>query len=333
MQAQQSQGRAIGLDVGTSRIVAAEPNGEGFHYRAQLNTFLALPFSKVTESMLRKEEVPYKIVGTEILVLGERAQNLAHTLSQETRRPMQNGLLNPGERKNLEVIEEIVVRICGRGKAGDKVCLSVPSPAPGNEGDLAYHRTTLMQLLESLGYQVQCLNEGLAVVFSELSDHNFTGIGISFGGGTSNVCLAYLGLPVVNFSTAKAGDFIDRSTAGVTAETSTAIRLMKEQSLVLNGRGGNDIDRALSVYYDEVIDAVVSGLEDSLRRARKVPQIDKPVPVAVAGGSARPKGFMARLEAALSNADLPLKIAEIRLAANPLDTTAKGALMAAMLEM
>ncbi len=38
---------------------------------------------------------------------------------------------------------------------------------------------------------------------------NYTGIGISCGGGLCNVCLAYLSVPVVSFSVPKAGDFID----------------------------------------------------------------------------------------------------------------------------
>jgi hypothetical protein len=169
-------------------------------------------------------------------------------------------------------------------------------------------------------------------VFAELGETNFTGLGISFGGGTCNVCLAYLGLPVVTFSTPKAGDFIDYSAAGVTAETATAIRLMKEQNLVLNGRGHNEIDRALSVYYDEMIASVIRGLTDSLSGTRKLAQIDKPIPVAVSGGSAKPSGFLPRIEKALRNADLPIQISEVRIASSPLDTTAKGALMAALLE-
>ena len=53
------------------------------------------------------------------------------------------------------------------------------------------------------------INEGLAVVFSELEDENFTGIGISCGGGMCNVALAYLSIPSIMFSIPKGGDFID----------------------------------------------------------------------------------------------------------------------------
>jgi hypothetical protein len=332
MQVTQATVKAIGLDIGTSRIVVAEPNGNGFHYRAQLNTFISLPYSKVTEAMLRKEEIPSKIAGSRILVLGERAQKLAHTLNVEVRRPMTRGLLNPNEPQNLQVIEEMVLRLAGHAKTGDKVCLSVPGPSADNNDDLAYHRTTLAEMLEALGYEVSIINEGLAVVFAELSETNYSGLGISFGGGTCNVCLAYLGLPVLTFSTPKAGDFVDHSAAGVTAETATAIRLIKEQSLVLNGRGSNEVDRALSVYYDEMIASVVSGLVEALSGTRKVAQIDKPIPVAISGGSAKPGGFLPRIEKALRNADLPIQISQVRIAPGPLDTTAKGALMAALLE-
>ena len=56
-------------------------------------------------------------------------------------------------------------------------------------------------ICEKLGYQAKVINEGLAVVYSELKDANFTGIGMSFGGGMCNICVAYLGLPVLTVAT------------------------------------------------------------------------------------------------------------------------------------
>ena len=66
------------------------------------------------------------------------------------------------------------------------------------------------------------------MVYSELKDANFTGIGMSFGGGMCNICLAYLGLPVLTIATTRAGDYIDQSAASVTGETPTTVRLHKE---------------------------------------------------------------------------------------------------------
>lgn len=332
MQPKQTSNEAKGLDIGTSRIVLAEPNGSAFNYRSQLNAFVSLPLSKVTESMLQKEAIPYKVAGLEIIVLGNHAEKFAQIFRCDTRRPMQNGLLNPAERKSLQVIEEMVVRLCGVAKEGDTVCFSVPSPPSGGEGDLSFHETALADMLGGLGFKARSLNEGLAVIFAELESTNFTGIGISFGGGMCNVCLAYLGIPVITFSTSKAGDFIDRSAAGVTEETPTGIRLIKEKSFSLNGRGSTNIEQALTVYYEDMIQTVVCRLEAALWETRKVPKLEKPVPLVVSGGSAKLGGFMPRLERAIAKADLPLAVSEIRLAADPLHTTAKGVLMAALLD-
>jgi hypothetical protein len=43
-----------------------------------------------------------------------------------------------------------------------------------------------------------------------------------------------------------------------------------------------------------------------------------------------PKGFLDRFERALRSADFPVQLSEIRLAPEPLLSTAKGALMAAL---
>ena len=51
--------------------------------------------------------------------------------------------------------------------------------------------------------------EGLAVVFAELEKENFSGIGVSCGGGMCNIALAFMSIPVMTFSVNKAGDYID----------------------------------------------------------------------------------------------------------------------------
>ncbi len=48
--------KAIGLDLGTSRIVTARQSGETFTYAAELNAFLPLPYSKTDSGRSRKRE-------------------------------------------------------------------------------------------------------------------------------------------------------------------------------------------------------------------------------------------------------------------------------------
>ena len=322
-----------GLDLGTSHIVLAQQKDDTFSFNTQLNAFVSIPFSKVTERMLAKEEISHAVEGSEIIAYGNRVEEFANLLNGETRRPMSSGLLNPREPKSLQMIEMALVQICGKAGKNDKICFSVPAAPPKNEQDLIYHERTVTQMLERLGYKVKSLNEGLAVVYAELEDANFTGIGLSFGGGMCNVCVSYLGLPAVSFSTVRAGDYIDRSASSVSGETISTVRMHKEADFQLNGLSRSSIDQALSVYYGDVINTMVEGLADSLGEAKKLPKLDKPLPVVIAGGSALAGSFSEELEKVLRARKLPVEIGEIRMASDPLNTTARGALMAAQLEM
>ena len=160
-----------------------------------------------------------------------------------------------------------------------------------------------------------------------------SGIGISIGGGLCNVCLSYLAVSVASFSVTKAGDFIDASAASVTGELANRIRLAKEDSFYLNGATSDKIHQVLAVYYDDMIGSLVAALKQAFGDPRSLPKLGRAIPLVLSGGSVLPRGFKERFEIALKAADLPLQISEIRLAERPLETTAKGALVAALSEM
>ena len=104
----------------------------------------------------------------------------------------------------------------------------------GGSSDLVYHEAMLKKTIDSMGYNSRSVNEGLAVVFAEMEAENFTGIGISCGGGMCNVALGFMSMPVITFSITKAGDYIDSSVASVTGETANSVRTIKESGLDLS---------------------------------------------------------------------------------------------------
>jgi hypothetical protein len=220
--------------------------------------------------------------------------------------------------------------LTGKVEKGGKLCFTVPAAPLGAEDNLTYHEATLRQVLSDLGYDTTTINEGLAVVYAEMESTNYTGIGISCGGGLCNVCLSYLTVPILSFSILKAGDFIDSSAASVTGERPNHIRILKEQSFYLNGHFEDKLQQVLSVYYDDMIQTLVTGLRNAFQSARNVPKLTRPIPLVLSGGSAIPKGFKERFETALRASDFPVDLSEIRMAADPLTTTAKGALVAAL---
>ena len=159
---------------------------------------------------------------------------------------------------------------------------------------------------------------------------NYTGIGISCGSGLCNVCMAVLSVPVFNFAIPKAGDFIDTQAAAVTGELATRMRVQKELNFTVNGLSGDRVQNALTVYYDDVIQTLANTLRSTISSTQRLPKLDQSVPIVLSGGTAIPKGFLNRFTTALRVEDFPIKISEIRVAEDPLNSTARGALMAAL---
>lgn len=328
---------AIGLDVGTSRIVAAHKAHENIDYDSQLNAFVTIPYARITEGVLERERIPHTTVAGEIVVHGNESEKFAGLLNAEIRRPMSHGVLDPKEPESLRMMREILTSMLGpasqRENGNPKLCFTVPAAPLGAEDSLTYHEATVRQILSEIGYQASPINEGLAVVYGELESSNYTGIGISCGGGLCNVCLAYLSVPVLNFSIPKAGDFIDSSASAVTGERANRIRLTKEDSFHFNGFFADKIQQVLGVYYDDMIRSLVAALKEAFARTKTIPQFQKPIPMVLSGGTALPPGFRDRFEKLLWEQDFPISLSEIRMAQNPLHATAKGALVYALSDL
>jgi len=324
---------ALGIDVGTSRICRAQRQGDEFNFETQLNAFVSVPYSHMTENVLRKQNVPHTVAGTEIIVHGNESDRFADLLRVETRRTMSRGLLNPAEPASMEMIRRIITSMVEPARNRQKLCFTVPAAPLGAEENLTYHETTLRQFFTELGYDVDSINEGLAIIYAELESSNYTGIGISCGGGLCNVCLSYLSVPVLSFSIPKAGDYIDESAASVTGERINRIRMQKEESFHFNGFSPGKLHQVLTVYYDEMIRMLVSAMKQAVSDTQNLPRLGGPVPVVLSGGTAVPQGFRDRFEKLLKESDFQLPISEVRMAADPLHTSAKGALVAALTDM
>ena len=67
---EQEYTQALGLDIGTSRIVVARNGDKKCQYDSELNAFLTIPYSKLAESLLVRENVFHEVQGSDIVVAG-----------------------------------------------------------------------------------------------------------------------------------------------------------------------------------------------------------------------------------------------------------------------
>lgn len=323
----------VGIDIGTAHIAVAQNHRNHIHLVKQLNAFFTVPESKFTRKILRENEVTFFEQDSLFYIIGYSAEGFANMFGANTRRPMERGLLSPNEPYAVRVIQAIINTLIQKPKNfGETICFGVPGEHIDGAGSVVYHESVIKRCLGGMGYTPVVINEGLAVVMSELADEAFTGIGISMGGGMCNVCLSYLSVPIVTYSIQKAGDYIDSMAGMSVGEAATKIKAIKERGLDLLKDPKDRITMALHIFYEEVIFNLVESLENVLSSTDKIPKISRPIPIILSGGTSIPTGVKERFESALGNVRLPVEISSVRIAEDPLHATAKGALIKAMSE-
>jgi hypothetical protein len=315
-------------------LVAAAQNDQGeVELRLQRNVFIDVEITPYTRAMLTRLGVPYVVQGKKMYVLGEPAFRLANVLNRGTRRPMKDGLISPREQDALPIMKLMIGSILGEPRTASEVCFySVPGDPVDSDLSVAYHRDLFDAVLQALGYKPSHVIEGHAVTFAELAEEDFTGIGVSCGGGMFNVCVAYKSMPALTFSSARSGDWVDLNVGqalGIKPEKAASI---KEKGVDLLAPKGREED-AIAIYYRNLIKYNLTNIAERFRAAENMPTFPGPVSVVFSGGTAMAGNFIELVRAVLRELDFPIPVKEVRLAKDPLNATAKGALVAAQLEM
>jgi len=320
-----------GVDIGTMFVKCAHKEGNEIVFRSQRNAFFDVEHTDFTKKILDNSKVKYIIKGDDLYVVGDEALQFANMFNKDTRRPLSKGVISPTEKEALPIIELLIKSVVGEpAHKGEIVYFSVPGEPLDADFNVLYHIKMVEGFLKTLGYAPKPINEAHAIILSELAEEDFTGIGLSFGGGMVNVCLSFMSVPIFKFSVAKSGDWIDQQVAMAVDETASRVSAIKESSLDLSKEGElNKIESALSIYYNHLIEYVIENIKQEFAKARRLPRIAKPISIILSGGTSLPKGFSGRFKQILDRLKLPIPVGLVRMASQPLRSVAKGALIAA----
>ncbi|MEF8883414.1 MAG: cell division protein FtsA [Halapricum sp.] len=320
---------AKGLDVGTMNIISAQQEGNETVFVQQRNSFVEIEYSDMAEQMLSRSDVLHIRKDDKVYVVGDDALNFANIFNKETRRPMQHGILSSDEKSAIPMMKLIVEQVVGSpDHPNEKLYFSTPADPIDSDLSTLYHQKTIESFLDDMGYDAEPINEGMAVIYSELADQDFTGLGISFGAGMTNVTLAYYAVPVMKFSVARGGDWIDEQAAQATGTPVDKVTSIKEEDFELDFTtdvGG--VEGALSIYYENLLDYVIDLIQREVDEEDVEEGLD--VPVVVTGGTSTPDGFTKLFEKHLEEANIPFSISGVSHAEEPMYSVARGGLVAA----
>jgi len=323
----------VGLDVGTMNLVAARSADSKVSTSRLRNAFIDLPASN--KRMLKISNTSYIEMDGHLLVIGDEALETANLFDREARQQMSGGFMSAAEIDGQRVIAVMLKHLLGSpATAGEKCVYSVPAPALDvNGSDITYHSKVLEKIIQELGFKAEAANEALAIIYSECAKSNFSGLGISFGSGMTNVCLAYNAMSVLEFSVGRGGDWIDNGASRAVGTTAAKICAIKESGLDLMAPKSRQ-EEALVVYIESLIDYVIDNTIKQFAKSKNQISISKPMPIVLSGGTSLAKGFIEKFQARfeLYKDKFPLQVSEFRHASDPMAAVATGLLVLAQMD-
>lgn len=332
---------ALGFDCGTYNLVCCRRDKDGnFVYKKEVNAFLDMPLeNRFVFNMMKNAGVPLieQPDSNTAYALGEAAVNMAYTMSQiPLKRPMKDGCLNPKERHAQQLMSVMIHSLIEEANQDKEVLFySVPANAINQETDAEYHGKILEAIFKAFesdtGKKVQPfpINEALALVYAELADKAYTGIGISFGAGMVNLCFAIFGAPVFQFAIVNSGDWIDKMASRALGEESIAYVNKEKLKTDFTKDDPSLVQRAIKTQYEIMIQHTVASIKKGLDEAGNKARTDNPIDIVIAGGTASPPGFTELFRDIFVQANVPIKVGRIIRPKDPLFSVARGCLIAA----
>lgn len=322
-----------GLDIGTMNLVQARVNGDGGIATSSLRN-MYLKIEKENANHMDLSKVSHVAIDDNTYVLSQHAYEFANIFDLQVERPMNKGMISSQEVDSLDIISQMIKNLIGPGSGTAVCCYSVPADPIDSDRKNLYHEKVFGRVLERLGYHPMPLNEATAVVYSECSETDFTGIGISFGAGMTNIAVVFKAVPVITFSVVRGGDWIDENVNLDTGIVTNRITAIKEKDTFDLGvfDGGNKRERrikeAIIHYYNSLISYTTKNILNQLDSLT----VDFPsdVPIVLSGGTSKVKGFVELVTANFENYEFPFNISDIRVANNQLTAVAEGCLIKSM---
>lgn len=315
---------ANGLDIGTGALRAARDGTDGPVIDTEPPVVLSADGADLEAAGVSVDDARTVEAGGSTYLVGSDAERVAAELDVDPDPLFSRGVLTvepyaePG-------FSTLVSDLLDDG-TGERLCYTTPGTLVDGDEATAVHRTTIDTVLDDRGYDATPISKGFAVVYDQLAEDKYTGLGICIESDVTSVSLSYYGVPVLAFSLSKGGDWIvDRAASDGDHDPSAVASAFETFALDPDAATGG-IESALARAHD----ALAEELVEAFATESEATELDRgiAVPVAVAGTHAV-DGVEFLLGGRLDAADLPFSIRGVRLADDPAECPARGALTAA----
>lgn len=320
----------VGLDLGTMNIVSARVDKETGKSKTSRIRDAFIDLDLEAKKSLRLAKVDYAERGDRLIVLGDAALSMVNLFRTELRRPLSRGVISSGELDAQQILGLLVKHVLGEPSIPDEHCFySVPAaPIDDPDQDVIFHTEIFRKIVSEQGYTAHSMNEAMAIIYSQCSDENFSGLSVSFGSGMCNVALSYQTVCGLSFSVARGGDWIDNHAAKAVGSTAARMCSIKEKGINLaNPEKGNRDEEALSLYIRSLIKYCLENIAIQFKKKQGQIDLPEPIPFVVSGGTTKAGGFLDVFKEefdAIKKKGFPIQISDVRPAKDPMTAVAEG---------
>lgn len=327
----------VGLDLGTGFIVSTRSDMD--KPKSIRNMFLKLDKEEIELNEMTDITHIESDEG-EIFIIGDDAFRFCNIFGKEVNRPMKDGLISPQEIDAIDVLALIIKDLLGETSDKEVYCsYSVPAESIDQGKNVTYHEKVFGRIFNTLGVTNTAVNEGSAIIYSECEKEKYSGCAISFGAGMANVSLMYRGVPTLQFSTARSGDYIDKCVAESLDVVQNRVTSIKEKKFDLNYGFMNEKNKktrrileSLQYYYESTIEYTIKKIIKRFEEYVDI-DVDEELPIIISGGTSMVPGFLNMFKEKINKYDLPFEVSEIRQAENPLTCVSNGLMKKTMYDL
>ena len=262
--------------------------------------------------------------GDTTYLVGRAATRAAEELDRSPTPLFSNGVLEVGE-PTQRALEQLISTALGEDSI-DRLCYTTPGTIVDADEPTDVHRSTVATALEKQAVSTTAISKGFAVIYDQLAEDNYTGLGVCIESHSTSLALSYYGVPVLACTLAKGRSWIAEQAAAQTGHAPDQVDSVLSAFTLDPSAAGGGIERALAQAHDALAAALIEALEAQAAKADL--QQGLSVPLAVAGDGAV-EGIEFLLGGRFDAADLPVSVRGVRLAQAPGAAPARGALAAA----
>lgn len=329
----------IALEIGASRLRSLRREDQEVIGRSLPAAFALVDDNPAARDLLCRAELAFAMGDGELALIGDAALDHAGAFRTAPHRLLRDGLVPTDDPLARQLLAALVESLLPVPDYPGELCGLVMSPAAMRDRD---SRSFLLRLAQARGYDPISLSPSLALMLATFSAENFSGIGMTFGASGCSLSLVHRGRELLQVSEGRGTDWIDLELAA-RADLHTyddtgdryldieTVRRRREElgdSLI---RPQGDFATDCAELHREILHTTLARLAQELADKRLGPYALE-APLICSGGAVQTAGFGKLLRATIEQAELPVPLGPIRLAAQDDYLITRGALIHAEIE-